>query len=144
MGPRLFGKRFSTNRPNKLERVFDIDLPRQLPTKWPNVHGDFTGDVIHYIGVGVTVSDYGKARQVSEAEYESLPPDQQGEVEYFRRRPSGSLTLAGGQGGWDALEGSEKQGPAVYYRREQPRLAEIEVWAIGDNFGTGVLERAAP
>ena len=141
VGPRLFRKRFATDRPVKNRRVFEIDLTKQLPTKWPNVRGDFTGDVIRYIGVGITDSDYGKARRVAQAEYEELPPDRRGDVEYFRRRPSGSLTLLAAKEDWDALAGSESQGPAVYYRRELPRLAEIEVWAIGDNIGTGVLER---
>ena len=141
IGPRLFRKRFTTDRPIRNERVFEIDLTRQLPTKWPSVRGDFTGDVIRYIGVVITDSDFGKARRVSAADYESLPPDQQGDIEYFRRRPSGSLTLMPGKEHWDALAGADNQGPVVYYRRERPRLAEVEVWAIGDNIGTGVLER---
>ena len=141
VGPRIFRKRFATDRPVKNQREFEIDLTKQLPTKWPSVRGDFTGDVIRYIGVVITDSDFGKARRVSPADYESLPPENRGGIEYFRRRPSGSLTLLTGVEDWDALTGSESQGPAIYYRRELPRLAEIEVWAIGDNIGTGVLER---
>ena len=141
VGPLLFRKRFITRRPVKNQRVFEIDLTKQLPTKWPNVRGDFTGDVIRYVGVGITASDYGKARRVTQAEYEALPPENQGDIEYFRQRPSGSLTLLEGKSDWDALAGSESQGPAIYYRGELPRLAEVEVWAVGDNIGTGVLER---
>ena len=142
VGPRLFRTRFTTGSPVKNERVFEIDLTRQLPTRWPNVRGDFTGDVFRYVGVGITDSDFGKARRITQEEYEALPPEHRGDIEYFRRRSSGSLTLLEeGKAGWDALEGTGSQGPAVHYRREFPRLAEIEVWAIGDNIGTGVLAR---
>ncbi len=137
----LFRTRFTTDGPNKNERVFEIDLTGQLPTKWPDALGDFTGDVIQYVGVGIQDSDFDKARQVSQSEYDSLPADQQGEIEYFRREVSGAVRLLDGKEDWEALAGTERQGPVVYYRRETPRLAEIEVWTIGDNIGTGVLER---
>ena len=142
VGPKFYRKRFTTGAPVKTQRIFEIDLTGQLPTKWPVVYGDFTGDVIRYIGIAVIGSDYGKARRVTKAEYEALPPEHQGDVEYFRKRPSGSLTLLGeGKEGWDVLAGTGNQGPVVYYRRELPRLAEIEVWSIGDNIGPSVLER---
>ena len=141
IGPLLYRTRFTTKRPVKNERVFEIDLTRQLPTKWPNVHGDFTGDVIRYVGVGITDSDFGKAREVSQSVYESLPTGLQGDIDYFRREISGKVWLLDGREDWEVLEGSGRQGPVVHYRRELPRLAEIEVWSIGDNIGTGVLER---
>ena len=141
IGPLLYRTRFTTNRPVKNERVFEIDLTKQLPTKWPKVHGDFTGDVIRYVGVGITDSDFGKAGEVSQSVYESLPTGLQGAIEYFRREISGKVWVLDGKEDWEALEGTGRQGPVVHYRRELPRLAEIEVWAIGDNIGTGVLER---
>ena len=61
VGPLLFRKRFRTNKPIKNERVFEVDLTKQLPTKWPLVRGDFKGDVIRYVSVIVTDSDFGKA-----------------------------------------------------------------------------------
>ena len=141
IGPLVYRKRFSTNKPIKNERVFEVDLTNQLPTKWPQVRGDFTGDVIRFVSVGVTDSDFGKARQVSQSAYEGLDPDQQGDIEYFRRETSGRLRLLEGREDWEALAGRDSQGPVVYYRRELPRLAEVEVWSIGDNIGVGVLER---
>ena len=141
IGPLVYRKRFSTNKPIKNERVFEVDLTNQLPTKWPQVRGDFTGDVIRFVSVGVTDSDFGKARQVSQSAYEDLDPDQQGDIEYFRRETSGRLRLLEGREDWEALAGRDSQGPVVYYRRELPRLAEVEVWSIGDNIGIGVLER---
>ena len=141
LGQLLFRTRFTTDKPIKNERVFEIDLTKQLPTKWPDALGDFTGDVIQYVGVGITDSDFGRARQVSQSEYDGLPADQQGEIDHFRREVSGEVRLLDGKEDWEALAGTERQGPVIYYRREMPRLAEIEVWTIGDNIGTGVLER---
>ena len=141
IGPLVYRKRFSTNKPIKNERVFEVDLTNQLPTKWTQVRGDFTGDVIRFVSVGVTGSDFGKARQVSQSNYEALDPEQQGDIEYFRREASGRTRLLEGREDWETLAGTASQGPVVYYRRELPRLAEVEVWSIGDNIGIGVLER---
>ena len=141
VGPMIFRTRFSTSKPVRTERVFEVDLTKQLPSKWPSVYGDFTGDAIRYVGVGITDSDYGKAREVSADTYAGLPPEQRGDVEYFRLDAAGRQRLLRGREDWDALAGTASQGPAVHYRREQPRLAEIEVWTIGDNIGPGVLQR---
>ena len=97
--------------------------------------------MIRYVGIGITDSDRRKGRRVSQAEYESLSQEHQGDVEYFRRRPSGKLTLLKTKEDWLRLAGTDGQGPAVHYRHERPRLAEVEVWSVGDNIGTGVLER---
>ena len=140
VGPRLFRTRFTTDKPLKNERVVEVDLTKQFPTKWRGT-GDFSGDIIRYVGVGITDSDYGKAKEVSQSEYEGLPSDLRGDIEYFRRDLGTLKLLRGGLEDWNALEGTQTQGPVVYYRRELPRLAEIEVWTIGDNIGTGVLER---
>ena len=141
IGPMLYRTRFTTSQPTKTERDFEIDLTAQLPTKWPNTHGDFTGDVIRYVGVGITDSDFGKARRVSQTDYERLSAHEKGDVEYFRREISGQERILDGKEDWDVLAGTDKQGSVVYYRHEVPRLAEIEVWTIGDNIGTGVLQR---
>ena len=141
VGTLAFRKRFSTDKPVKNERVFEIDLTTQQPTKWPLVRGDFSGDIFRYVGIGITDSDFGKARQVSKEVYQGLPANQQGDIEYFRSQPSGKLRLLKTKEYWESLAGSERQGPEVYYRRELPRLAEIEVWSVGDNVGIGTVAR---
>ena len=140
LGALQFRKVFRTDRPSLNQRVFEVDLTSLPPTKYPNVVGDYTGDMIRYVGVGVTDSNYGKAQKVSEAEYLNLAPEEQGDIEYFRREASGRLRVLAGKEDWDALAESQK-GPLVYYRRERPRLAEVEVWSIGDNIGVTVLDR---
>ena len=141
VGPMLFRTRFTTSKPLVDERIIDIDLTKQTATKWPNTRGDFTGDVIRFVGIGITDSGYGKAREIPQAEYEDLPSSQQGDIEYYRIESTGRLRLLDGKEDWDALTGSDRQGPMIYYRRERPRLAEVEVWTIGDNIGTDVLRR---
>ena len=139
--PMIFRTRFTTDRPVKNERRFEIDLTRQPATKWPDVAGDFSGDVIRYVGVGITDSDFGKGREVTPGTYEDLPPEQKGDVLYFRADDRGNRDLLNGREDWDRLAGTGMQGPVIHYRRERPRLAEVEVWAIGDNIGTGILDR---
>lgn len=142
VGPPIYRTRYTTKQPNKTLRVVEVDLTKQLPTKWPTATGDFKGDVINFVGVGITDSDFGKARQVSQADYENLSADLQGDVDYYRRDSAGNeRLLRGGKDAWDALQGSEKQGNVLYHKREIPRLAEIEVWGIGDNVGIGVIDR---
>ena len=121
LGLPIFRTRYTTNTPVKAQRVFEIDLRTQSPTKWPAVYGDFTGDVIDLVGIQATASDFGRARQVSESDYESLPPGQRGEIEYYRLDSQGRRRLLGGREDWDSLEGTGRQGPVVHYRPGSPR-----------------------
>ena len=140
LGALQFKKVFRTDKPTLSQRVFEIDLTKLPPTKYPNVVGDYTGDMIRYAGVVLTDSNYGKAEKISESEYTTLASNDQGDIEYFRKEASGRLRLLDGKEDWDALEESKK-GPWVHYRRERPRLAEVEVWSIGDNVAVTTLQR---
>jgi len=140
LGALQFRKIFKTDQPILDQRVFEVDLTSLPPTEYPSVIGDYTGDMIRYVGVGVTDSNYGKAKKVTEAEYLGLAANEQGDIEYFRKETSGRLRVLEGKEDWDTLEESKK-GPLVHYRRERPRLAEVEVWSIGDNIGVTTLKR---
>ena len=137
----IFRKVLSTDQPNLDERVFEVDMTLLKPTDFPDVLGDFTGDVIRYLVVVITDSRYGKGLRVTESGYESLEPDERGEIEYFRRESTGRLRLVEGLEYWQAIEDESKRGPVVHYRRELPRLAEVEVWSVGDNIALGILDR---
>ena len=89
----------------------------------------------------ITDSRYGKGLRVTESGYESLEPDERGDIEYFRRESTGRLRLVEGLEYWQAIEDESKRGPVVHYRRELPRLAEVEVWSVGDNIALGILDR---
>ena len=58
---------------------------------------------------------------------------------YFLRESSGVLRQID-QDQHAALSES-RAGPIKYYRRERPRLAEVEVWTEGDNISLGSLSR---
>ena len=141
---------FVTKKPLKDERVVEVELtltskfvrggPR-TPSASSEKIEEFSGDAIRFVEVVVADSDFGKARQVSKATFESLESNRKGDIEYFRKAASGRLRLlSGGKEAWEDLDES-KQGPVVHYRRELPRLAEVEVWSIGDNVALGVIDR---
>ena len=137
----IFRKVLNTDQPNLDERVFEVDMTLLKPADFPDVVGDFTGDVIRYVNVVITDSRYGKGLRVTESGFESLEPDERGEIEYFRRESTGRLRLVEGLRQWEAIEDESKRGPVVHHRRELPRLAEVEVWSIGDNIALGILDR---
>ncbi len=140
---------FVTEKKLKDERVVEVELtltskhirggPRSPAASAEKIE-EFSGDAIRYVQVAIAGSDFGKARQVSKATFESLESNRRGDVEYFRKAASGRLRLLSGKELWEALDES-KRGPVVHYRRELPRLAELEVWSIGDNVALGVIDR---
>ena len=136
----IFRQVFVTDKLIKDQRVFEIELTLTEAATYGTI-GEFTGDVIRYVGVIITASNYSKGRQVSQAEYENLEPDKRGDIEYFRQESPGVLSLLDGKEDWEAIEDESKRGPIVHYRRALPRLAEVEVWSVGDNIGLGVLDR---
>ena len=90
----------------------------------------FTGDAVRFIQVVMTDSRLGKAEEVADLEaYQSLSASAQGDVEYFGRSRSGR-EWGLDEATYQLLDPSE-QGSIRYYRREQPRLAELEVRAVG-------------
>ena len=119
---------------NKTQRVFEFELQ-------PTVNADegFIGDVVRYVQIVATASDLGQAQEVSKATWDGLPDDERGDVLYFRREQSGVERLVD-KAEYEALS-SERQGTVSYFRRERPRLAEVEVWTVGDNISLEALER---
>ena len=116
----------------EVERVFDI--PVGPPLK--RMEGD--GDVIQYIRVQAT--DWtDRGQEVSKAEYEALPPSLQGLREYFRKTARGDVRVVP-QEVYEELP-VKNRGAIRYYVRPRPRLAEVEVHAVGDNIAVGLLDR---
>ncbi len=140
---------FTTDKPLKDKRVVEVELTltgkfvrggSRTPSGSAEKIEEFSGDAIRYVTVQITDSDFGKERPVSKAAFESLESNRMGDIEYFRKAASGRLRLLSGKEVWEDLDES-KQGPVVHYRRELPRLAELEVWSIGDNVALGVIDR---
>ena len=119
---------------NKTQRVFEFDLkPSQ------EADADFVGDMFQFVQIVATASARGQGHEVSEARWNSLPEEERGDVLYFLRESSGVLRQI------DQAQHAElsesRAGPIQYYRRERPRLAEVEVWTEGDNISLGALSR---
>ena len=73
-------------------------------------------------------------------EHEALPDEQKGAVDHFRKGESGRETLISEDAYFNEIE-ADRQGSIKYYRKEIPRLAEIEVWTTGDNVNLGAADR---
>ncbi len=123
-----------TDKPNKTQRVFEFE-PR--PTEGSDLL--FRGDPLERILIIAINSDSTKAEELTEQEYDNLPIQQQGVIEFYRKERSGRETLIS-QEEYDGID-PERQGPIRYYRREIPKIAEIEVVTEGDNINIGVVDR---
>ena len=119
-----------TLKPNKEQRVFELVT---------NSESTFAGAGMRFVQIIITGSDFDRGREVSLAQYEALPASDQGAVEFYKRQADGSETVVSPE--IYELLTAEQQGPIRYFQRERPRLAELEVWAEGDEILTGTLAR---
>ncbi len=119
---------------NKTQRVFEFELK-------PSQEADtgFVGDLFQFIQIVATASAKGQGHEVSEARWHSLPAAERGDVLYFLRESSGVLRPI--DQAQHAQLSELRAGPVQYYRRERPRLVEVEVWTEGDNISLGALNR---
>ena len=120
-----------TTEPNEDQRTFGFGFSQ------PRASPEWTGRMVETLRVVVTDSKRARGRQVSAAEWEDLPTTDQGEIVHFVKvregfeEPVDRLVYEG-------LPVS-RQGRREYYRRERPRLADIEVWGYGDNISIGMV-----
>ena len=135
-----------TDSPTKTQRKFEFfpDFRAQNAIGGPEsqiaTNDQFTGDPLERIQIVITDSDLDRAAEVaSEAEYLALSDDEKGAVVHFRQEPSGRETEIP-KDKYEAINAA-RRGHIRYYRRELPRLAEIEVWTAGDNLALGLVER---
>lgn len=123
-----------TIKPNKTRKLLEF-----VPPTTQDPDDFFVGDPIEFVQVIVTDSDFDRGREIPREEYDVLPDDSKGAVEYYTRSASGRETLIS-QAEYQGLDPRFK-GPVRYYRREIPRLAELEVWTPGDNVNLGAIAR---
>ena len=119
-----------TLKPNKEQRVFELVT---------NSEQTFAGTGMRFLQIIITGSDFDRGREVSPEQYEALPVSDQGAIEFYKRQVDGSETVVSPE--IYELLTAERQGPIRYFQRERPRLAELEVWAEGDEILTGALAR---
>ena len=112
--------------PNKTEREFSFEVRPQRP-----LPAGVEGEVAQIVRFQALASDSTRGEEIDRATYEALSPADQGTVEYFRQTVIGRQILIDEQTHRDLPE--EERGLVRYFRRERPRLAELEVYTLGDN-----------
>ena len=115
---------------NKRQRVFRIDLRQQEPS--------IEAAPVRFVQVVVTGTDGLQGAQVPRAQYQTLGADR-GAIQYFKRQSDGRQ-VAVTQQVYELLA-PQRRGAIGYFRRERPRLAELEVWSQGDEIVAGILDR---
>ena len=105
---------------------------------------DISGAFIQYIRIKATGSDLWRDSFLGEGDearlaYEALPEEQRGALVYQRQTAGGLLVEIQDDANQTAREKyqtlpEEKRGPPLYYVKEVPRIAEVQVWAKGDNY----------
>ena len=105
---------------------------------------DISGAFIQYIRIKATNSDLWRDSSLGDDEearlaYEALPEEQRGALVYQRQTAGGLLVEIQDDANQTAREKyqtlpEEKRGPILYYVKEVPRIAEVQIWARGDNY----------
>ena len=118
-------------RPNTTQRLFEIDFS-EVPDNARTM-------VARYVQVIVRGSRLGRGVEIDADAYEQLPEEDRGAVEFTKRLSDGRL-LAVPEENY-LLVPEERRGPIRYYRRERPRLAELEIWEEGEDLARRLLDR---
>ena len=127
-----------TTRGIRDQREFEFDLEPDV-----NADPDFIGTPVQYVRIVVTDSNLDRAEEVTREVYENdLSPDSRGRIEYYLKSFDGEEVLTTPEA-YETIETEEpgRLGAVRYYRRERPRLADVQVITAGDDIGLGVLER---
>jgi len=105
---------------------------------------DISGAFIQYIRIKATGSDLWRDSFLGDGDearlaYEALPEEQRGALVYQRQTAGGLLVEIQDDANQTAREKyqtlpEEKRGPILYYVKEVPRIAEVQIWARGDNY----------
>ena len=93
---------------------------------------------LHILRIAVTDSKLDKFAIVPEAEFAALPLDEQGGIDYHLVNAAGTETKVARSIYEDVAP--QRRGRLIYYRRERPRLAAVEVWTQGDNIALDVID----
>ncbi|MBI2505924.1 MAG: hypothetical protein HYW07_22140 [Candidatus Latescibacteria bacterium] len=121
-----------THAPNRDQREF------QFPLVEPGADPNWKGRLVETLRISVSDTKAGRATRVSEAEWQALDPDSQGDIVYFIKAQEGFEEPVD-QAVYESLP-ADRQGHKEFYIRERPRLADIEVWGLGDNLSAGMME----
>ena len=153
-----FSRIFRTLQPNKTQREFEFDLTGlsggslgEAGTSTSSVSivstqsfspGQSRKRVVRMIQVKVNESGLRRGREITQEEFEQLrteAPGDTGFVEYNKLLSTGG-ELPVSKAIYDKLY-EDRKGSVRYFRRERPRLAELEVWGEGDDVFAGTIQR---
>ena len=98
----------------------------------------WTGRKIETIRIVITNTRGGRAEQIAQEAWEALPEAERGDIVYFARDVAGREEPVD-EATYRAME-TQRQGRRDYYRRELPRLAEVEAHGWGDNLSINLIE----
>ena len=127
-----------TTRGIRDQREFTFDLEPDV-----KADPDFTGTPLQYVRIVVTDSNLDRAEEVTRDAYENdLSPESRGRIEYHLKSFDGDVVPTTREA-YETIETEEpdRLGPVRYYRRERPRLADVQVITAGDNIALGIFER---
>ena len=125
--------------PAQDRRVFSFALDEQ--EGGPN----WTGRLVQTIRIVVTETRAGRGHQISEEEWQDLDPLDRGDILYYARDLQGFEERLDQERLQEPVETfyaslpPERRGRRDHYKRERPRLADIEVWGYGDNVSMGMV-----
>ena len=114
--------------PSTVDTDHSVQAPREL-----------AGASMRYVMVVVRDSDFDRGRPVSPEAYAALPGDEKGAVVHHKLQRDGRLTELS-EDDYQRLPAGQ-QGEILHFRKERPRLADIEVWTEGDNIMPPIFER---
>jgi hypothetical protein len=114
------------NLPNKSQREFVFDVePRQV------VADGIEGDVAQIVRIQALDSDGARGAVVDSNAWAALDSLDRGAIDHFRRTSAGRQIRV--EADIYAALPADERGDVRYYRQERPRLAEVEIYSLGDN-----------
>ena len=116
---------------NTTQRMFEIDFS--------SVPNDGRTMVTRYVQVVVRGTRLDRAVEVDAEEYEQLPEEDKGSVDFMKLQSGGGEVAVPEESYLLLPEG--RRGPVRHYRRERPRLAELEIWGEGEDLARRLLDR---
>jgi len=131
-----FWEVYRTDRPNRTQRRISF-----VPRTTEKANNAFLGDALEVLHIQVTDSDGLRLREIAEGSWRTLPEEDRGAIDYYRRSPNGLQTQTTASIHRELAP--ERQGRVRYFLRERPRLAEVEVWVNGDNLSHNAIKRGA-
>ena len=97
----------------------------------------WSGRMAQTLRILVGDSKLGRGRQIDEAAWNALPPEDRGDIIHYIRDEA-DFEEPVERAIYDSLP-AQQQGRKEFYIRERPRLTEVEVWGWGDNLSPELI-----